>query len=457
MMAVATVAVCCLMIGPILSSVGFVVLPIVALASFISPYGGLIMMAGSQIMRDPPGFPVTAGQMAFFGFALSTVYRRYEWRRSLATFKRAALPYALWIMAIDYLHGRGFHTSIFVALVVCGCACVLLSQPGIRTDIALFALCLGSAASAMGWWGHVIGVQIAGADLTRRGLLRIVTGRLGGISAFPAALATVGCLGLATWPRSSFSRGRSRILMLFLAGLSALSIPGAMGRGAILALVFGVGLLLTYNFFCLRRGTSARRKTAVIILACCAMGATAFANRTINTYLMRILELTQDQAGKIKTVEYAAKKGYRTANVAKMLYITSLYPITGAPDNEVLDTPWGVGTKWQIMEYVPHNAFLGRAMGYGITGLLIFIYFFAYPIGKLWHMPAEPETGTLLGCHAVFFVLFMFFPFGSFKIFYLLWAVEAHYLAARLRQQAASRPKPGDTERRPAQPRAAAP
>ncbi len=457
MMAAATLVLCCLLLQPVLTTVGFVVLPALALIAFINPYSGLIMLAGSQIMRDPPGFPITAGQMAFLGFVVSTLYRRYEWRHSLAVFKRAALPFAVWIVVIDLLHGREFHTSIVVAFIVCGCACVLLSQPGVRTDMAVFALCLGSVASAMGWWGHVIGLHVSGAELTRRGLARIVTGRLGGISAFPAAMATVGCLGLATWPNSPFSKGRSRVWMLVLAGLSALSIPGAMGRGALLALVFGVGLLLAYNVLGLQRGAMARRKTFVIILACCAMGGVALANRTINTYLMRILELTQDQAGGMRSVDDAAKKGYRTSNMARMLYISALYPITGAPDDEVLDTPWGVGTKWQLMDNVPHNAFLGRAMAYGYTGLFFFLYFFCYPLAKLWRMPARPETGTLLGCHGVFFILFMFFPFGSFKIFYLLWAVEAHYLAVRLRKKPAAKPKRRDDAQPATQQRAASP
>lgn len=457
MMLLTTLALCALVVEPVLAIVGVVLLPVLAIMAFISPYSGLIMLAGSQIMSDPPGFPITAGQMAFLGFLVSTLYRRYEYRRSLAIFKRTALPFTIWIMVIDLLHGRQFHTSIYVALVVCACACVLLSQPGVRTDVAVFALCLGSVASAMGWWGHVAGVHIAGKELMRRGLLRVVTGRLAGISAFPSALATVGCLGLATWPNSPFSRGQARILTLILATFAALSIPGAMGRGALLAVVLGAGLLLLYNLHALRRAAEARKKTVVIILACCAMGGLALANQTINTYLTRILELTQDQTNEMKSIDHAAKKGYRTANMAKMLYISATHPITGCPDNEVLDTPWGVGTKWQLMDHVPHNAFLGRAMGYGFTGLFLFIYFFAYPLYKLMKMPASPETGTLLGCHGVFFTLFMFFPFGSFKIFYLLWAVESHYLARRLRPPVTTRMGGSDGAKRLVRRQAAGP
>ncbi len=456
MMVLVTVGLCALVAEPILNSVGVFVLPVLAIVSFVSPYSGLIMLAGSQIISNAPGFPLTPGLTAFVGFLVSLAYRRYDFRNSLAIFVRTALPYALWIMAIDFLHGRDFHTSIYVALIVCACACVLISQRGVRTDVAVFALCLGSLASSMGWWGHVLGLNVAGRELIRRGMLRIVTGRLAGISAFPSALSTVGCLGLATWHHSPFSKGQPRILMLTLAAATALSIPAAMGRGALLALVFGCTLLFLYNAVALRHVAQAQRKTAIIVLLCLVTTGLAFTNQTISTYLTRIFEMTRDQTSKIESVDDAAKKGYRTANMTKMLYMSALHPITGTPDDEILDTPWGVGTKWQLMKYVPHNAFLGRAMTYGFTGMFIFIYFFSYPVYKLLKLPSTPETGTLLACHGVFFVLFMFFPFGSFKIFYLLWAVESHYLTRRLRPPVTTRMGGSDGARRLAERQAAA-
>ena len=140
---------------------------------------------------------------------------------------------------------------------------------------------------------------------------RLVVGRLGGISGFPAALATVGFLGLVLWQRERPLGMFPRLALLGMSVVVALSIPGTMGRGALLALVVGVAILLAHGFF--MAGTNPRKQQGVfLLLAVCVLGA-SLATRTqrINKYLQATIDFTEDQATSFRTTRERLIYGYR--------------------------------------------------------------------------------------------------------------------------------------------------
>ena len=229
-----------------------------------------------------------------------------------------------------------------------------------------------------------------------------------------------------------------RLALLGMSVVVALSIPGTMGRGALLALVVGVAILLAHGFF--MAGTNPRKQQGVfLLLAVCVLGAyVATRSERINKYLQATIDFTEDQATSFRTTRERLIYGYRSAHMLQMAFLILKYPLDGVPPDVTFDSPWGMGTKEEILGNVPHNVFLGQGMAYGLPGMALFTFFFIAPVIKLLRRLREPESGVLLACHGVFFILFMFFPFGNYKIFYLLWAIESHVV---LRLMPAADPK----------------
>lgn len=440
---IATAVLCCLlMLQSVSASIGAPILYAMAVVCFFSPYSGLCLLAASQIVPDPPGAQLTIARLAFLGFLPSLLYHqyRYGYLRQYAVY---VVPLTIWTILADLMMRGDVFIPPILAYVVGAAACLLISHARVRTDLALLAICLGSLCGCLSWWAPRFGFEITRTELARAGLERLVAGRLAGVAGFPSALASVGLLALSLWPGSVCSRGLTRWVLVAASFAAAVSVPGTLGRGAIASLALGFLVLFYFQRgarLSQRDGMALRRYQAVtILLFVVGVVGFLFHDAMSKSYLQAATEFTSeqmDQSGGVMGYE-------RIDKMQRMLQLIAHYPVMGVPENQLLITPIGEGTKWALLGYtVPHNVFLGIGLSYGIPGMVLFGLLFFYPPMKILRRENGVEKAALLACHAVFFTMFMLFPFGNFKTFYLLLAIEFCWLQQTLSDRFATSPVP---------------
>jgi len=426
---IATAVLCCLlMLQGVSASIGAPIVYGMAALCFLSPYSGLCLLAASQIVPDPPGAQLTVARLAFLGFVPSLLYHRYRFQyvRQYAVY---VVPLTIWTVLVDLMMRGDVYVPPILAYIIGAAACLLISHRHVRTDLALLAICLGSLCGCLSWWAPKFGLEITRTELARAGLERLVAGRLAGVAGFPSALASVGLFALSLWPGSVCSRGLTRWVLIAASFAAAVSVPGTLGRGAIASLA--LGFLVLFYF---QRGARLsprdgvvlhRYRTATVLLFVVGLVGFLFNDTTSKSYLQAATEFTNEQMDSSGGV-----LGYeRVDRMQRMVRLIAYYPVMGVPENQLLITPIGEGTKWALLGYtVPHNVFLGIGLSYGIPGMVMFGLLFFYPPMKILRHGNGVEKAALLACHAVFFTMFMLFPFGNFKTFYLLLAIEFCWL-----------------------------
>ena len=97
----------------------------------------------------------------------------------------------------------------------------------------------------------------------------------------------------------------------------------------------------------------------------------------------------------------------------QMAFLILKYPLDGVPPDVTFDSPWGMGTKEEILGNVPHNVFLGQGMAYGLPGMALFTFFFIAPVIKLLRRLREPESGVLLAATVFSSSCSCFSPLGT--------------------------------------------
>ena len=412
----------------ILQKFGFYLIVPGCLLAFISPYSSLALLSASQVIADPPGLGgLTIARMAFIGFCISCFYKGYS-LRGLAPYLKTICVLFLWFIIVDFINDRHLYPPTVLAFTLGGAACLITAQKGVRWDLALFAICLGSATAAMSWWGRYLGLDITGSSNVRAGMERLAIGRLVGAAGIPCALAAVGFLGLTTWKGSVFDTKMGRSSLMAASILTATAVPQTMGRTSILGLILGFAVLLWFSIKKVRTKNKMKNINYFIYFSFCVMILLLF-NPNIRSYTEKTLEFTYEQLQETEA-HIPVVLGPRGWHMYKLSYLTLKYPIFGVPPGEIIVSPWGIGNKWELIGRVPHNVFLGVGYNYGIPGMILYLIFFFIPIYKLYKLPPSQQIGTLLGCHIIFFVFFMFMPFGNFKTFFVLWALENAFIIA---------------------------
>ena len=424
-----------LTLNTVLLGVGIYLIIPGCIIAFLSPYSALLLFSASQVVADPPGLgEFTIARLAFVGFCISCFYKRYK-LKGLTVYLRTICILFLWFILVDFIHERAIYPPTILAFTIGAAACIIIAQKGVRWDLALFAICLGSATASMSWWGRYLGFDVTGIIHSRAGLDRLVVGRLVGAAGIPCALASVGFLGLATWRGSVFDTQIKRLCLIGASILAATAVPQTMGRTSLLGLVCGLGLLLWFNVYKIR-AKNKRQNLSYFICFSIVVGMILCFNPNTRSYVKKTVEFTQQQLNETKP-NLPSLFGPRGWHMYKLVYLSLRYPLIGVPPRETIVTSWDIGTKWELLGRVPHNVFLGVAFNYGLPGMFFYLYFFFIPIIKLYKLPLTTQSGTLMACHSIFFIFFMFMPFGNFKTFFVLWALENAFLIANTSQHQA--------------------
>ena len=391
--------------------------------AFLSPYSGLALLAASQVIPDAPGMePLTVARMAFIGWLVSNLVKRHSFEGALPVLKMLA-PLALWILFVSLVRLQPLPEHYLLAWILALVGGVLVRETRGQFHLALFAICLGAAPAALGYWGSKLGIAMTGETAMRAGILRMGVGRAAydSLCATNIALAAIGFLGLGVSGLSHHAACRVsdtsfRVLCvgLFLFVLPALAFT--LSRTGIV--VFLGGLLVVSLVVMLSRGGRLRQLTASarkILLVSLVAGMVVF----LVSGGLNPLETT------IRVTRKQGAIGGRGPHWRKMAVLSLQYPVLGVPPDKRILAPWGEGTRWELLGTCPHNVYLGFSYVYGFPAMILFCIFFFYPPFRLVRQHGVAlQVAPFLACHFVLSLFLFAMPFGNFKTIYLIWTAE---------------------------------
>lgn len=401
--------VCCslmLNITPILTSVGFPLSVAAALFGVFSPYSAFFHVAASQIVPDPPGFPLTQAQLfvAVWGLTLP-VNGSLKWMGTMRTAGSAAAPFVgLW-MLIGAVNG----TTDFDVLLAFFSALILstyLPQASSHPRALLTALVAGAALGSVGYWGSLIGLPVEGKvyEHLQRGGTRIGSGRA------DVNFASVN-VGFFLWTAVTLMISRREkgkppgsLKNFLLAGVAffAGSIPLlAMGSRGGLAYL-GVGGLATAMFLLASRSTRLQTvKYIALALPFTTLVLLVFSEPLGETGPMQMLKATLSyNSGQAGEVGGGLGTAGRSDIWSIFVPLALDYPLLGVPAGTMVDMGPEYGTAVVGSESLAaaHNVVLDIAVHRGIPLALLFLWNFWAPVIRLMrHGPSHVSGPMLIG------------------------------------------------------------
>ena len=394
---------------------------VMATLCWTTPTTAFFYIACAQFLPFPEGVALNPAQIGVVTW-LVVSFARYR-RINLDGLGRLwpVLPWLLWFWMMTgealYLPNSEYFKAITYSVI----ACQQVNEAKGRHLKCLLGLCLGCLMVTTAFWAFQLGL---GVDLSTWGGERGGYARLGGVRAdavmiWPPLL--MGCFGVLGITLSAMASGRfpdqiQRLKTLTVAAflvavppLVATMTHGAYAGFALMSAFVGfVYLDMKRRKLFTRRGSSLAPIVLTLVAAFAVVYATdLFKTRSRITALFDYYQRTSDSTGAAASRSDVWEYSLRT--IAE-------HPLLGVRFN---DDPEDIPPEYAVFGgYLSHNVFLDYGRSTGVTGMLFVLFFFFYPLARLWR---RTDNWRFLGFFLFHFALLIFWLSLSFQFYKTFW------------------------------------
>ena len=413
---------------------------------FLSPVSGFFFLAACAILPtasaeqyalarfleetgDSTGGMIDSGtKYAFYSWVLAVPLRYQRLRLRGIGVMWPILPWLLWMMLTNGIR-NAISPDLIKSLLFCVMACQLANEAKGQYLKCLLGMGLGFCVITIGFWANAAGLPVQLADWggDRSGFTRRGSVVADSVMLWPPLLCGLGVmLGVAAGYGSRFYRGQpatwaSRSAMFYFM-FSLPPLLAAMTNSG----VFGLVLLLSAYVASLSHssgtGQTARSRNSDVFMMLGALlvgAALMFATNAMDSRkrLTGLFEYYMEQS---ETTGVAASRD--SVWDASIDTITR-YPLFGVHFSGGKEKiPAEYAAKGY---YLSHNVFLDYGRSAGIPGMLLFAYFFFWPVIRFMKTGKYlPYMGFLLA-HCAYFIFLLSLSFQWYKSLWAFWMLAA--------------------------------
>lgn len=444
MLGLASVLIALLNLNPVLAHPeSQYLLWILAGTAWLTPMTGLMYSAASQYLPYPETSLFNPAQLGFVTWLIVAPFRYRRLRLRGMSYLAHFLPFALWISLTTgrWLSGMAgeYAKAIGYALI----ACQLANEARGQYLKLLLGLGWGSFLVSAAYWSYVFGLPVTLSEwgTPRQGIRRLGGVRADAVMVWPSLLfafaVAAGVMATAGRrppeaprpPKWLIPAAVSVMVAGFPVLVSTMTTGGYVGLGTLT----GAFVLLRVTGFSRRRIPSRWGSAAALYVLAAGLAVGWLVSTNALGLRTRMIAMWQHQREVAERQSLAASRE-RVWQAA--LRTIARHPWAGAPfagaDEEL---PGGQYRRKGV--YLAHNVFLDAGRGGGVPAILLFAWFFFYPLGAMLRQPHREKFFPFLLLHMAFFVFFMGLSFQFFKTFWAGWMLMS--MAARPNRDAESR------------------
>lgn len=423
-----------LQIQPILHS--GIALPLILVMSalcWLTPVTGFFYIACAQFLPFPEGAAYNPAQIGVATWIAVTFikYRKMDLRGLSQLWP--VLPWLLWYWLVTGENIWHFNSEYFKAVTYSVIACQQVNAARGNYLKCLLGMSLGTLMATTAFWAYQLGLPV---DLSTWGGEREGYARLGGVRAdavmiWPPLL--MGCFSMMGLALSSMVSGRYpkqvQWLKILTVGAFFVAVPplvATMTHGAYAGFaLMSVFVVLVYTRMkrmrLIKKQGSGLLPVVVTLISVFALIYLTNAFRTreridaLYHYFQYSVEEYGGAASRTDVWEYSLK------TIIK-------HPLVGIRFN---DDPEEIPAEYFAFGgYLSHNVFLDYGRWTGIPGISAVIFFFFYPLIRLWR---RSDNWRFMGFYLFHFALLIFWMSLSFQFYKTFWGfwMLAALVAAR--------------------------
>lgn len=423
-----------LQIQPILHS--GIALPLIIIMSalcWLTPVTGFFYIACAQFLPFPEGAAYNPAQIGVATWIVVTFvkYRKMDLRGFGQLWP--VVPWLLWYWLVTGENIWHFNSEYFKALTYSVIACQQVNAARGNYLKCLLGMCLGTLMATTAFWAYQLGLPV---DLSTWGGEREGYARLGGVRAdavmiWPPLL--MGCFGTMGVALSAMVSGRfpKQIHWLKILTVAAffISVPplvatmthGAYAGFALMSIFVALVYMRMKRLRLIRKQGSGLMPIVVTLVSVFVLIylTNAFKTReridALYHYFQYSVEEYGGAASRTDVWEYSLK------TIIK-------HPLVGIRFN---DDPEDIPAEYfEFGGYLSHNVFLDYGRWTGIPGISAVIFFFLYPLLRLWRRSDNWRFMGFFLFHFALLIFWMSLSFQFYKTFWGFWMLAA-LVAAR--------------------------
>jgi O-antigen ligase len=419
-----------------------------ALLCFFRPFTGFFFIGASAILPtasaavyeaarqaaeagDVTGAAAAVDSAAKYGFIAWAIVTALRFRRFSLSGIQTLWPLVLLLLWQLMTSGRGsvINGDCLKDVLYCVMACQLANEAKGQYLKCLLGLCLGCLMVIIGFWAQAAGLPVTLATWggERGGFERMGSVVADSVMLWPPLLTGIaGLLGLTVCLESRLNPVSAPkwigqlTVVLFVAcvpPMAATMAHGALAGFALVLMAFFTTLWLTNSGGRLPAIRSGRILPLFFVATTVVAGVIITDSFQVKSKLEALLQY-YEQASQEQGAA-ASRTGVWTAAIDTI----RRYPLMGVDFNG--------GTETMPAEYVgksfylSHNVFLDYGRHSGIPGMLLFAWFFFWPLIQACKRGSYLPYMPFLLAHFAFFVFFMSLSFVTYKAFWGFWILMA--------------------------------
>ncbi|MCZ7592451.1 MAG: O-antigen ligase family protein [Kiritimatiellae bacterium] len=423
-----------LQVQPILHS--GIALPLILLMSalcWLTPVTGFFYIACAQFLPFPEGAAYNPAQIGVATWIAVTFlkYRKMDLRGF--GYLWPVLPWLLWYWLVSGENIWHFNSEYFKALTYSVIACQQVNAARGNYLKCLLGMCVGTLMATTAFWAYQLGLPV---DLSTWGGEREGYARLGGVRAdavmiWPPLL--MGCFGTMGVALSAMVSGRFpkqihwlKILTVVAFFVSVPPLVATMTHGAYAGFaLMSIFVALVYarmkRLRLIKKQGAGLTPIVVTLVSVLVLIYLTNAFRTrervdaLYHYFQYSVEEYGGAASRTDVWEYSLK------TIIK-------HPLVGIRFN---DDPEDIPAEYfEFGGYLSHNVFLDYGRWTGIPGISAVIFFFLYPLLRLWRRSDNWRFMGFFLFHFALLIFWMSLSFQFYKTFWGFWMLAA-LVAAR--------------------------
>lgn len=410
------------------SALALPLIVVMAVLCWLTPTTGFFYIACAQFLPFPEGMALNPAQVGVVTWVTVTFIQHRKMDLSGLGLLWPVLPWLLWFWLITGEAIYHYNSEYFKAITYSIIACQQVNVAKGKHLKCLLGMCLGTLMATTAFWAYEMGF---GVDLSTWGGERSGFARLGGVRAdavmiWPPLL--MGCFGVLGLTLSAMVSNRypdqvRRLKTLTIAAVF-ISVPplvATMTHGAYagFAVMCVCVVLIHLNLQRLRIIKPGQSQVAPVVLGMVALmvllyAANLFQTRDRIDALFDYYQRTSDQYGAAASRSDVWEYSLKTIRT---------YPLMGRRfNNDVEDIPPEYAA---FGDYLSHNVFLDYGRATGIPGMALVIFFFFYPMVKLWQRPDSWRFIGFFLFHLALLIFWMSLSFQFYKTFWGFWMLAA--------------------------------
>lgn len=418
-----------LQIKPVLySPLAIPLIVVMASLCWLTPTTGFFYIACAQFLPFPEGSALNPAQIGVATWIVVTFARYRKMDLAGLGLLWPVLPWLVWYWLVTGEPIYHFNSEYFKALTYSVIACQQVNASKGSYLKCLLGMCLGTLMATTAFWAYQLGLPV---DLSTWGGEREGYARLGGVRAdavmiWPPLL--MGCFGtmgiaLAAMVSGRFPEQIQRLKILTIVAffISVPPLVATMTHGAYAGFAIMVIFVMLVYARMKRMRLIQRRSSrlAPIILAMAAILAVIYMSNAFRTkdridalyhYFQRSVDEYGAAASRTDVWEFSLKT---------ILH----YPLLGVRfNNDVEDVPFQYASYG---EYLSHNVFLDYGRWTGIPGISSVLFFFFYPLVRLWRRTDNWRFMGFFLFHFALLIFWMSLSFQFYKTFWGFWMLAA--------------------------------